>query len=77
MVLLEKLLHMDNPDGEADKQTSDWLSKLDQQISGNTPPPPPVPEALQAAHKAGPVGDVIDHLHVLSLDEGATWSEVS
>jgi hypothetical protein len=84
MGLLDKLLNKNAPDGEADKQTSDWLSKLDEQItestgesSGTTPPPPPVPEALQPSRNPGPVGDVIDHLHVLSLDQGATWAEVT
>lgn len=82
MGLLDKLLNKEGSDGEVDAQTSDWLSKLDAQISSATgetspPPPPPIPEALQPARNPGPVGEIEDHLIALNLTTGATWSEVA
>ncbi len=82
MGLLDKLLNKDEADGEADAQTSEWLSKLDDQISMNsgestTPAPPAVPEGLRPVRNPGPVGDIAEHLEVLNLNAGATWAEVS
>ena len=84
MGLLDKLLNKD--DGHADKETGDWLSKLDDQIAGSTAlpenltvgaPEPGVPQVLTTAEYSGPTGDINDHLQTLDVLPGASWSQIS
>jgi len=84
MGLLDKLLKKD--DGHADKETGDWLTKLDEQISESTQPEailvgadqaPAVPHVLTTAEFSGPTGNINDHLQTLDVLPGASWSQIS
>ena len=90
MGLLDKLLNKD--DGHADKETGDWLSKLDDQITESTVQPQDftssitdddaplatqVPKVLTTAEFSGPTGNINDHLQTLDVLPGASWSQIS
>ena len=83
MGLLDKLLNKD--DGHADKETGDWLSKLDEQITESTvqtegvsgPQAHAVPPVLTTAEFSGPTGNIADHLQTLDVLPGASWSQIA